>query len=107
MMGIHSEQKEFFSYSVDLDQRMPQSHPLRKIRQAIDFTFARTETAQFYGRKGNESTDPAIILKLMFLLFYDNIASERQLMAMLPYRLDYLWFRFFVNFHGSIFSFPQ
>lgn len=92
MMGIHSEQKEFFSYSVDLDQRMPQSHPLRKIRQAIDFTFARTETAQFYGRKGNESTDPAIILKLMFLLFYDNIASERQLMAMLPYRLDYLWF---------------
>ena len=30
-------------------------------------------------------------MKLMFLLFYDNVASERELMAF-PERLDYLWF---------------
>ena len=41
---------------------------------------------------GNESVDPAIILKLMFLLFWDNIRSERELIRMLPERLDYLWF---------------
>jgi len=36
--------------------------------------------------------DPEIILKLIFLLFWDNIRSERELMRMLPERLDYLWF---------------
>lgn len=28
----------------------------------------------------------------MFLLFFDDVASERELMRTLPYRLDYLWF---------------
>ena len=31
-------------------------------------------------------------LKLYFLLFYENVASERALMAQLPLRLDWLWF---------------
>ncbi|MEK7300529.1 MAG: transposase, partial [Nitrospirota bacterium] len=29
---------------------------------------------------------------MMFLLFYDNVASERELMQIIPERLDYLWF---------------
>jgi IS5 family transposase len=33
-----------------------------------------------------------VILKMMFLLFYDNVASERQLMKIIAERLDYLWF---------------
>jgi hypothetical protein len=31
-------------------------------------------------------------MKMMFLLFYDNVASERELMNIIPERLDYLWF---------------
>jgi len=81
-----------FSYSVDLDVRMPEKHPLRQINNRIDFGFVRERVARFYGRNGNESVDPVIVLKLMFLLFYDDISSERELMRMLPYRLDYLWF---------------
>ncbi len=92
MMGIQSAQKEMFSYSVDLDVRMPEKHPLRQINNRIDFGFVRERVARFYGRNGNESVDPVIVLKLMFLLFYDDISSERELMRMLPYRLDYLWF---------------
>lgn len=92
MMGFQSGQKELFSYSVDLDERVHEDHPLRKIREALDFGFVREQTAAFYGHNGNESVDPAVVMKLMFLLFYDNISSERELMRMLPYRLDYLWF---------------
>jgi transposase len=92
MMGIHSEQKELFSYQVDLDARVPPRHPLRLIKENIDFSFARKVTAKCYGTNGHESVDPVIVLKLMFLLFYDNITSERKLMDTLPYRLDYLWF---------------
>jgi IS5 family transposase len=36
--------------------------------------------------------DPEVILKLLFLLFLDNVKSERELMRIVPERLDYLWF---------------
>jgi transposase len=92
MMGQHDGQAELFSYEVNLERRVRADHPLRAIRAAIDFTFVREEVAHCYGRNGNESVDPAVIMKLMFVLFFDNVKSERELMRMLPERLDYLWF---------------
>ena len=92
MMGRHEGQKELFSYEVDLDRRVRADHPLRAIRAAVDFSFVRREVAGCYGYNGNESVDPEVILKLMFVLFFDNVRSERELMRMLPERLDYLWF---------------
>lgn len=91
-MGIQEEQKEMFSYQVDLDRRVRADHPLRAIRATIDFGFVRQEVAHCYGYNGQVSVDPEVILKLMFLLFLDNVKSERELMRMLPERLDYLWF---------------
>jgi transposase len=67
-------------------------HPLRRIAAQIDFAFIRDEVGDCYGGNGNVSVDPAIILKMMFLLFYDDIASERELMGIIAERLDYLWF---------------
>lgn len=92
MMGIKENQKDLFSYQVDLDKRVRQDHPLRKVQTAIDFGFVRQEVAGRYGYNGNVSVDPAVILKMMFLLFYDDVASERELMKTIPERLDYLWF---------------
>jgi len=67
-------------------------HPLRKIKQRVDFSFVRAEVEHLYGRNGNESVDPAVILKMLFLLFYEEVASERELMRIIPERLDWLWF---------------
>jgi transposase len=92
MMGQHDGQKDMFSYQVDLDRRVRADHPLRAIRARSDFRFVRDEVAHCYGYNGNVSADPEVILKLMFLLFLDNVKSERELMRMLPERLDYLWF---------------
>src|SRR3954454_19993181 len=92
MMGQHDPQKELFSYHIDLDKRVRPDHPLRAIAAKVDFSFVREEVAPFYGKKGNVSVDPVIILKLMFLLFFDDVASERELMAITQERLDYLWF---------------
>jgi transposase len=92
MMGIHQPQAELFSYQVNLDKRIRRDHPLRRVAQAVDFSFARAEVAACYGYNGQESVDPAVLLKMMFLLFYDNVASERELMNIIPERLDYLWF---------------
>lgn len=92
MMGVQQEQDELFSYKVNLGERVRPDHPLRAIREHIDFNFVREEVAQCYGKNGNISVDPAIIIKMMFLLFYDDVPSERELMDTIPERLDYLWF---------------
>jgi transposase len=92
MMGQQDQQKELFSYNIDLDRRVRADHPLRKIAATIDFSFARAEVSHTYGQNGNVSVDPVVILKMMLLLFLDNVASERQLMEIIPERLDYLWF---------------
>jgi transposase len=92
MMGHQEPQKDLFSYRIDLDKRVRPDNPLRRIAEKIDFTFIREEVAKFYGKNGHESVDPVIILKMMFLLFYDNVASERELMKIIAERLDYMWF---------------
>lgn len=92
MMGKHDEQKELFSYHINLDKRVRPDHPLRAIAANIDFSFVREEVAKCYGHNGNVSVDPVIILKMMFLLFFDDIASERELMKIVAERLDYMWF---------------
>lgn len=92
MMGIQSTQKDLFSYQVDLDRRVRQDNPLRAIREKVDFSWVRADVAHHYGNNGNESVDPEVILKLLFLLFLDNVKSERELMRIVPERLDYLWF---------------
>jgi len=92
MMGVHQPQVELFSYSVNLEKRVRADHPLRRVAAHIDFSFIRTEVACAYGYNGQVSVDPVILLKMMFLLFWDDVASERELMSVIPERLDYLWF---------------
>jgi len=92
MMGVHQPQVQLFSYQVNLDHRVRGDHPLRRVAAQIDFSFIRAEVASVYGYNGQVSVDPVILLKLMFLLFWDDIASERELMSILSERLDYLWF---------------
>jgi len=92
MMGLQTDQKELFSYSVNLDKRIRPDNPLRAVASRIDFTFVREEVKEFYGYNGNESVDPTVIMKMMFLLFFDNVASERELMRIIEERLDYMWF---------------
>ena len=92
MIGTQQSEAQLFSYAVNLEKRVRASHPLRQVKSAIDFSFVREEVAHCYGRKGNESVPPEVILKMMFLLFFDDIKSERELMELIGERLDYLWF---------------
>jgi len=83
---------KLFYTSFRLEDRVRGDNPLRAIKSAIDFSFVRQEVRDLYGRRGNPSVDPTVLLKLMFLLVYENVPSERALMARLPERLDWLWF---------------
>lgn len=92
MMGVHHPHHELLSYHVNLSKRVRADHPLRRVLERVDFSFIRAEVAASYGSKGHVSIDPVVLLKMMFLLFWDDIASERELMNIIPERLDYLWF---------------
>ena len=87
------EPKLFYAgVDLDLESRVPPDHPLRRVEAAVDFSFVRPLVAPLYGYNGNESLDPALALRLMFLCFFENVRSERELMRQLPLRLDWLWF---------------
>jgi len=92
MMGRTKQEQSLFSYQINLEQRVRAEHPLRKVAAVVDFSFVREEVAQFYGYNGHESVAPEVIMKMMFLLFWDNVESERELLRIIPERLDYLWF---------------
>jgi hypothetical protein len=47
-----------FSYNVELETRVRQNHPLRRIKQAVDFTFIYNEVKSLYGSSGNVSVPP-------------------------------------------------
>jgi transposase len=92
MIGQQLPQDSLFSYQVNLEKRVPPDHSLPRVNQVVDFSFGRAAVAHCYGHNGNESVAPEVILKMIFLLFFEDIASERELMRTLPVRLDYLCF---------------
>lgn len=93
MMGYEAGfQAKLFYHHINLDQRVPRDHVLRKIERQIDFDFIYSEVKDCYGDNGNVSVPPPVILKMMLLLILYNVRSERELMDTIPLRLDWVWF---------------
>ena len=92
MMGVHEKQNELWVEPVNLGRRIPAEHLLRRLQQVLDLSFVRGEVSACYGANGNVSVDPVIIMKMMLLLFLDDVRSERELLRIIPLRIDYLWF---------------
>ena len=85
-------QPKLFYTNFNLEQRVRPNHPLRKIARSIDFDFTYDEVGHLYGTNGNPSVPPPVILKLMLLLVFYNIRSERELLDTLPAQMDWLLF---------------
>ena len=93
MMGqIQHRQEQLFYTAFSLDERIGLDNRLRRIRDVVDFSFARSAVAHLYGDVGNPSVDPIVLLKLMLISFLENIPGERELMRRLPERLDWCGF---------------
>jgi transposase/uncharacterized protein (UPF0179 family) len=85
-------QNKLFYTAINLEQRVRKNHILRKVKRYIDFDFIYNEVKDKYGINGNESVAPPVILKMMLLLTFYDVRSERELALTLPERLDWLWF---------------
>jgi transposase len=94
MMGTQSSRRQpaLFSYHIDLEPRLGADHLLRKVSATLDLSFVIPTVRHHYGRSGNVSLDPRVILKMLLLLFLYDVPSERELMEQIRARLDFLWF---------------
>jgi transposase len=93
MRGDENNQGGMWSY-VPLEQRIPEDHPLRPIRQMVDRVL-REMSPEFdgmYSKVGRPSIAPEKLLRALLLQVLYTIRSERMLMEQLDYNLLFRWF---------------
>lgn len=93
MRGSNAIQGSMFSY-VDIEDRIPASHPLRKTKIVVDgiLLSMSDEFTRRYSRFGRPSIPPERLLRALLLQVLYTIRSERQLMEQLNYNLLFRWF---------------
>jgi len=84
------EEELFYGFS--LDAKVPQDHLLRKIKQAIDFSFIYDLVEDKYSNTGAPSIDPVVVFKLQLIGYLYGIPSERRLIEDAALNMAYLWF---------------
>jgi len=82
-----------FSY-VSLEERVPQDHPLRAVRQLTDKVLQSlsAEFDRLYAASGRPSIAPEYILRALLLQVFYSVRSERLLVEQLDYNLLFRWF---------------
>ena len=93
MRGTDEASGSLFSY-VDLEERIPPRHPLRKIRQVVNdaLTSLDAEFEVLYTDFGRPSTPPERLIRASLLQILFSVRSERQLMEQMQYNLLFRWF---------------
>jgi transposase len=93
MRGSDERMGELFSY-IDIEERVPENHPLRLIRLIVNEVLAALdrEFAKLYAEDGRPSIAPERLLRALLLQAFYTIRSERQLMEQLHYNMLYRWF---------------
>ena len=82
-----------FSYLAP-EERVPENHPLRPIRQMVDITLKALSSSfdEMYSAYGRPSIAPEKLLKALLLQVLYTVRSERMLMEQLGYNLLFRWF---------------
>lgn len=93
MRGADVTETTLFSYRT-LEERIPQDHPLRKLRGVVDALLGTLhgEFEALYCRRGRQSIAPERLLRASLIQVLYSIRSERQLVQHLDYNLLYRWF---------------
>jgi transposase len=79
---------------VDLEERVPRNHPLRRIKQFADRALRELSPVldEMYATGGRPSIPPERLLKASLLISLYSVRSERAFCEELDYQLLYRWF---------------
>ena len=93
MRGTDEKSGSLFSY-VNLEERIPARHPLRKIRQVVNDALGHLdgEFEALYVDFGRPSIAPERLIRASLIQILFSVRSERQLMEQLHYNLMFRWF---------------
>jgi transposase len=81
MRGTDAATGSLFSY-LNLEERVPARHPLRKVREIVNDALASrdAEFDRLYAREGRPSIAPERLLRASLIQMLFSVRSERQLM---------------------------
>ena len=93
MRGNDEQQATVFSY-ISAEQRIPQTHPLRAIREMSELALRELDLhfEALYARRGRPSIAPEKLVRALLLMVLYSIRSERQLMEQINYNILFRWF---------------
>ena len=93
MRGTDEAAGSLFSY-VDIEERIPARHPLRKIRQVVNDSLASLDADfdRLYSAEGRPSIAPERLIRASLIQILFSVRSERQLMEQTQYNLMFRWF---------------
>ncbi len=77
---------------LSLDRLVPRDHFYRRLDRVLDLAFVRDLVVDCYAAGGRPSVDPVVFFKLQLVMFFEDIRSERQLLAVAADRLSVRWY---------------
>lgn len=90
MMGRQSCQLSMVV--MDLSERIPDDHLLRRISRVISFDFIYELLKPYYPPNGRPSVDPVSMFKMLLVGYLYGIKSERRLVQEIQLNIAYRWF---------------
>lgn len=93
MRGMSEQQMTMLSL-ISPEQRVPQDHPIRKIKAMADRELAGLSPVfdRMYSKTGRPSIPPERMLKSLLLIALYSVRGERQFCEQLDYNLLFRWF---------------
>lgn len=76
-----------------LEQLVPQDHFLRKVENAVDFSFINKLCAPLYcADNGRPAIEPEVLFRMLLVGYLYGIKSEKRLEEEINYNIAYKWF---------------
>src|SRR5438045_8930422 len=92
MMGrLDRDQGQLF-YSFNLNDAVPDDHPVREIAAVLDLSWVHAELAPYYPQLGRPSIDPVLMIRMLIVGYLFSIRSERALFRDVRVNLATRWF---------------
>src|SRR5947209_2914624 len=92
MLGSPKTRNADHPVTVTLETLVPRDHFYRHLDAALDLSFVRDWAVGLYSPIGRPSIDPVVFFKLQFVMFFEGIRSESQLLALAADRLSIRWY---------------